>query len=202
MEREVAQTAGPQVIDTSGRGKIRRLSVLLAYRFMKGDPSKAKEIERFLKFCVVGTAGAVVDFGTGAILLALLKPVSGSPLIAVIATISFVAAIINNFIWNRYWTYPDSRSKSALRQLGMFSVVSVTGWIIRTIILMFLQPFLAGVLAGFVADATEESLVAMSYFPALAVAVGIVLVWNFFINRFWTYNDVEGSFSRGADQRD
>ena len=25
----------------------------------------------------------------------------------------------------------------------------------------------------------------------LALAVGIVMLWNFFINRYWTYNDVE-----------
>ncbi len=26
---------------------------------------------------------------------------------------------------------------------------------------------------------------------AVAFAVGIVMFWNFFINRYWTYNDVE-----------
>jgi putative flippase GtrA len=25
----------------------------------------------------------------------------------------------------------------------------------------------------------------------LAVAVGIVMLWNFFVNRYWTYNDIE-----------
>jgi putative flippase GtrA len=24
----------------------------------------------------------------------------------------------------------------------------------------------------------------------LALAVGIVMLWNFFVNRYWTYNDV------------
>ena len=27
----------------------------------------------------------------------------------------------------------------------------------------------------------------------LAVAVGIVLLWNFFGNRYWTYNDVDNA---------
>ena len=26
---------------------------------------------------------------------------------------------------------------------------------------------------------------------ALAGAIGIVMIWNFFINRIWTYNDVK-----------
>jgi putative flippase GtrA len=25
----------------------------------------------------------------------------------------------------------------------------------------------------------------------LAVAVGVVMLWNFFVNRYWTYNDVD-----------
>ena len=25
----------------------------------------------------------------------------------------------------------------------------------------------------------------------LALAVGIVMLWNFFVNRYWTYNDVD-----------
>ena len=26
----------------------------------------------------------------------------------------------------------------------------------------------------------------------LASAVGIVMLWNFFVNRYWTYNDIDG----------
>jgi putative flippase GtrA len=25
----------------------------------------------------------------------------------------------------------------------------------------------------------------------LAIAIGIVMLWNYFVNRYWTYNDVE-----------
>ena len=25
----------------------------------------------------------------------------------------------------------------------------------------------------------------------LAIAVGIVMLWNFFVNRYWTYNDID-----------
>jgi putative flippase GtrA len=25
---------------------------------------------------------------------------------------------------------------------------------------------------------------------ALAVAIGIVMLWNYFANRYWTYNDI------------
>ena len=61
------------------------------------------ERTRFLKFCVVGVIGFVVDFG----IMNLILHFTGNARLA--STVSFIAAVISNFIWNRYWTYPDSR---------------------------------------------------------------------------------------------
>ena len=96
-----------------------------------------KELTRFLKFAVVGTIGAIVDFG----ILYLLHAVLGWNL-ALSNTISFTCAVISNFIWNRYWTYPDSRSKPISSQLVQFFVVNIVGWAINTGILLALnEPF-------------------------------------------------------------
>lgn len=73
-----------------------------------------QERGRFLRFAVVGIIGAVVDFGTFNLLVNL------AHIPAVWASIaSFTAAVVSNFIWNRFWTYPDSRSKSISRQVGI-----------------------------------------------------------------------------------
>jgi len=74
------------------------------------------EFKRFAKFLVVGTTGFIVDFGVFNLLL---KTLNFPPVLA--QAISFTLAAINNFLWNRYWTYPDSRSKPILGQFGMFS---------------------------------------------------------------------------------
>jgi len=105
---------------------------------------------------------------------------------------SFVAAIISNFTWNRYWTYPDSRSKPLGAQLIQFSFVSILGLLIRTPIIALLEPFFYRIFSnfevfpiGFIsAEFTANNL-------ALAIAVIVVMFWNFFINRYWTYSDVE-----------
>ncbi|MCA9934305.1 MAG: GtrA family protein [Ardenticatenaceae bacterium] len=139
-----------------------------------------KEAERFLKFMVVGTIGFVVDFGT----LTLLKETT--PLATVVAnTISFTLAVISNFTFNRYWTYPDSRSKPLMSQLGQFAVVSTIGLVINNLILVSLE----GVFDSWLAD--WDVLPIRGYIPAKMVATVVVLFWNFFINRYWTYNDVE-----------
>jgi putative flippase GtrA len=145
-----------------------------------------RERTRFFRFLVVGLIGAVVDFGVEN----LLHRLFGVPYVWA-GTISFICAIFSNFFWNRYWTYPDSRSKPILRQLLQFFIVNVSGLIIRVPILKFLEPIITNIFLAlperFVilpADVMGENL-------TLAIAVGIVLFWNFFVNRYWTYSDVK-----------
>lgn len=170
---------------------------------------KPKEAERFLKFAVVGAIGFVVDFGIFNLLIGpfhnLLKV--GEPLnsylvslgltpqqAAMLAptfagTISFIAAIISNFLWNRYWTYPDSRSKSTRRQFVMFLLVSLAGIVIRVPIITLMHGPLTSLFA--LIPALEPYAMRLGGNAALAIAVVVVMFWNFFANRYWTYNDVE-----------
>lgn len=156
-----------------------------------------KEFKRFTKFLVVGVTGFIVDFG---IFNLLLRALNFQPVLA--QAISFTLAAVNNFTWNRYWTYPDSRSKPLLRQFGMFFVLSVIGLLIRTpIFALFSGPMVAlvesmqyGVFAGlidFISGTLHISIEQMGLNLALAIAVLVVLFWNFFSNRFITYSDVK-----------
>jgi len=151
--------------------------------------TRRKEIVRFLKFSVVGVIGAVVDFGT----LYLLHAVLDLPIIPA-NTCSFTAAVLSNFTWNRYWTYPDSRSKPIRKQLLQFFVVNIAGWGINTGILLLLRypcMALATGLSGHIPLLADPELAyKVGYNLAKAIATGVVLFWNFFVNRFWTYSDV------------
>ena len=170
---------------------------------------KPKEAERFFKFLIVGAIGFMVDF---AVFNLLIGPFGGwveeghwvygwmtgfgmspdfvihlAPTLA--STVSFTLAVISNFVWNRYWTYPDSRSKSRRKQFFMFVIVSIVGIFIRIPIITFLNPLFKSALKTMPLFAPYANRLAANM--ALAVAVLVVLFWNFFINRFWTYNDVE-----------
>src|SRR5690349_11966832 len=101
---------------------------------------------------VVGVIGFIVDFGTVTILQATILPPTnraGERLIVnvVLATsIAFIAALLSNFTWNRIWTYPDSRSRSARQQLFMFAFISLVGWFGRTIWITTAYHFLGNLL--------------------------------------------------------
>lgn len=155
-----------------------------------------RERTRFFRFLVVGAIGAVVDFGVMNLLTQLLHF-----RLVLAGTISFIAAVLSNFTWNRYWTYPDSRSKPLAQQLGQFTLVSVTGLLIRVPILAVLEPPMHHLFERVLTvlpwllslTGTGNTTQAINFYAknfTLAIAVIIVLFWNFFANRFWTYSDV------------
>ncbi|MBE9525021.1 MAG: GtrA family protein [Chloroflexi bacterium] len=146
------------------------------------------ERTRFLRFALVGTIGALVDFATFNLLIKFF------PIDPVLANVvSFSVAVISNFTWNRYWTYPDSRSKPLSRQLVEFAVVNILGVGIRTPIFAFLSAFLINIFSetAFLSSMPILTPELLGNNLALAVAIVFVMFWNFFINRYWTYNDVK-----------
>jgi putative flippase GtrA len=132
--------------------------------------------------------GAVVDFGSFNILNGVLGIL---PVYA--QSLSFTAAVISNFTWNRYWTYPDSRSKALSRQVTQFIAVSIIGLLIRTPIFILMERPMVSLFRAIALNyriLPIDRAQLLGHNAALAVAVGVVMMWNFFINRYWTYNDV------------
>lgn len=147
--------------------------------------SNPQERMRFLRFAIVGMIGAVVDFGT----MNLLTVVLFMQFIPA-SIISFAAAVVSNFLWNRFWTYPDSRSKSVSRQIVQFIIISMIGLAIRWPLLTWLETVLIGNLDKILPKNFLFSPRFIGHNIALAIAVLVVMLWNFFANRYWTYNDV------------
>jgi putative flippase GtrA len=138
-----------------------------------------------MKFAAVGALGSIIDFGV----MNLLTQVFSMKLVFA-GTLSFICAVINNFLGNRFWTYPESRSRHILQQLGMFFVVNAAGIAIRVPILHFVEPpmeILVRNLRLFTTFRPET----LAKNATLGIAIGIVMLWNYFVNRYWTYNDVE-----------
>ncbi|MBN1146415.1 MAG: GtrA family protein [Anaerolineales bacterium] len=148
--------------------------------------TNSRERTRFLRFAVVGAIGAVIDFGVMNLLVA-----AFSTSLVFAGAVSFIAAVLSNFIWNRYWTYPDSRSKPLLRQLFEFAIVSLIGLLIRVPTLAILEPVSLALVSNLPFKIAYMDASFISKNLTLAIAVIIVMFWNFFVNRYWTYGDVE-----------
>jgi putative flippase GtrA len=116
-----------------------------------------------LKFAVVGGSGYVVN-------LAVFALASGAGVHHIpAAVIAFCVAVINNFWWNRHWTFGAGDGHAGF-QAARFFTVSLIG-----------LGFNLALLELFV------SAVGLPAVPAQALAVGLTTPVNFIGNKLWTF---------------
>ena len=133
------------------------------------------ELGRFVRFLVVGASGTLLDFA----ILTLIKHFLGWPTLPA-NVISYSCGIISNFVLTQWWVYRDAGNKQTFVQLAQFALVSLIGLILNNVLVLALE-----VPAGNLLHSPANG-----YLPAKLAATLIVLLWNFFANRFWTFNRV------------
>jgi putative flippase GtrA len=133
--------------------------------------SSNKELLRFTRFLTVGALGTILDFS----LLTLLK-LAGLPTLLA-NSISFTAGLLNNFTLNRLWTFGDVFQTNWRRQLAQYAAVSLAGLALNDLIVISLEHAM-----GLWLDQP-----AWGYLPAKVIATGMVVFWNYFANRMWTF---------------
>jgi putative flippase GtrA len=116
------------------------------------------------KFGVVGLSGYVVNLVVYALLL---KQAGVHYLLA--ATVSFLVAATNNYIWNRLWTFRRQRGHVAYQGLR-FLIVAVLAYGANLL-----------VLTGLVELAGVDKIVAQ------AIAIVLVTPLNFIGNKLWSF---------------
>ncbi|MDP3970719.1 MAG: GtrA family protein [bacterium] len=124
-------------------------------------------ISQFVKFCITGTINAGIDF---LVYLGLTRYFDFWENRLVMATgVAFVIANINSYIMNKYWTFRDPNGRHKI-QYPKFFAVSLVGLAINLAVFYYLVHVLM------IDDILSKVIVA-----------AIVLVWNFFANKFWTF---------------
>lgn len=154
---------------------------MLITRLLTFAQSNPKEITRFLKFATVGAIGMVVDLGILNLLYKIALPVliPGLPSaqrLLVANSISFSSAVVSNFTWNRLWTFPESRQRPLLGQFAQFALVNLAGLGINNLVLLGVFSLIRHLIPD-----------PYNYNLAKMFAIGVVLFWNFGVNRLWTY---------------
>lgn len=134
-----------------------------------------KELTRFVKFAFVGVIGMVVDLT----ILTISREILGLPLPLAVA-LGFTVAVVSNFTWNRFWTFPESRQRPITTQLVQFALVNLVGLGINEVIVLGLYPVFL-----------RLSHDPIAYLAAKVIAIGVVLFWNYGANRMWTYKGIK-----------
>jgi putative flippase GtrA len=119
---------------------------------------------QLIKFCGVGASGYVVNLCVFALCV---EVVGLHHLVG--ATIAFVVAVMNNFWWNRHWTFRAGQGHAGF-QAARFFTVSVAAFL-----------FAASVLELLVSVAELPEL------PSQAIAVVAATPLNFLGNKMWSF---------------
>jgi dolichol-phosphate mannosyltransferase len=116
------------------------------------------------KFCAVGGSGYVVNLCVFAACVELLDM---HHLLA--ATAAFVVAVLNNFWWNRHWTFRARGGRAGFQAMRFFAVSGAA------------FVFAAAVLELLV------SVAGVSELPAQAIAIVSATPLNFIGNKMWSF---------------
>jgi putative flippase GtrA len=153
-------------------------------------------VRQFLKFATVGATNTAIDWGLAFFLtyytplprllgagFVNLTGIGIRPEAAAVwftKIISSGTATINSFIWNRRWTFRIRNKQARARQFAKFVTVNIIGMLLNsTITTLLVRPFLP-----------EPP--RLAFMACQATATAIVLFWNFFANKYWTFRSASG----------
>lgn len=120
-------------------------------------------LRQFLMFAVVGAVGTVAHY---AVLIALVQTRAATVPIA--TTCGFAIGALINYVLNYRFTFGSGKRHS--EALPKFLLVAVSGAVLNYAVMWLL---------------TREA--AVHYLAAQLAATALVLVWNYLLNRGWTF---------------
>jgi len=119
---------------------------------------------KFIKFCLVGFSGVMVDFGftfLGKEILKIQKYISNA--------LGFSIAASTNYMLNRIWTF-NSHNPNITLEFTRFFIIALIGLGINLLIVWSMSGKLK-----------------VNFYLSKLVATIIVTAWNFLINAYYTF---------------
>ncbi len=131
-------------------------------------------VYQFAKFILVGSLNFLIDMGILNFLI-FYTGISAGLTQSAFKGFSFVVAVLNSFVWNKFWTFRRSTTHTVRKEFFHFLVISTIGFLINLGVDYFfvnmMHPFL-----GMPAKSWAQ-------FSAVIAAI-IALVWNFIGYKF------------------
>lgn len=140
-------------------------------------PQKYLGLYQFFKFALVGVINTSVDFGVLNLLIFATGHSSGI-YYSIFKGLSFTAAVINSYFWNRFWTFKDRKEKDPAAQFGKFILISVVGFGINVGV--------ASLIVNVLGPQFGISPKIWANVGAL-LAIAVSWVWNFSGYKFWAF---------------
>ncbi|MBN9388618.1 MAG: GtrA family protein [Chloroflexi bacterium] len=140
---------------------------------LKAGVEWRREVTRFFRFGIVGLSATLLDFS----ILTGLKFFFGWPTLPA-NLISYSCGMLDSYILNRHWVYPETKGQRSHVQLFRFIFINLVGLVLNMVLLLGFEVIFNALMKN----------ASYSYIPAKIAATGLVFLWNFFANRFWAFN--------------
>jgi putative flippase GtrA len=129
------------------------------------------------KFGLIGVTNSVVDIGIYNSFIFYSNVSSGS-MIIVFKCISVLGAIVNSYIWNKYWSFEKKNADNLKQEFTQFLIISSIGLLLNVGITAFVVNVI-GTPTGF----SEKAWANVGGLTASA----LVLTWNFVGYKFFVF---------------
>jgi putative flippase GtrA len=140
------------------------MTSLRFHRRVRHGLSKPHNWLQLGKFLAVGLSGYVINL---AVFTFSLKALGAHHLVA--ATLAFCVAVLNNFWWNRHWTFRAGQGHAGF-QAARFFTVSAIAFVVQATILVLLV-----------------DVGAVAKIPAQAISLAAAMPVNFVGNKLWSF---------------
>lgn len=120
-------------------------------------------LNQFIRFAGVGAIGTLAHYS---VLIFLVQIMAANAIFA--STAGFVVGAITNYHLNYHFTFASN--KRHVEAMSKFLTVAIIGMLLNGLVMLFCI------------DVFD-----MMYLIAQFIATAIVLLWNFFVNRLWTF---------------
>ena len=147
--------------------------------FLSKLSPKLRFFFQLAKFGIIGVTNFIVDLGIFSLLI-WMTHISEGTTILLFKVASVSVAIINSYIWNKFWSFEEKRTDENVvrKQFFQFIAVSVVGLILNAGITYSLITFLGDFTT--IASATWATI-------SSAIASVAVLSWNFIGYKFFVF---------------
>ncbi len=136
-------------------------------------------LSQFGKFCYVGFSNLTIDFGILNLLIYYTGIDSGI-YYSVFKAVSFLFAVINSYLWNKFWTFNNGYDRQILKQFIKFLSVLGIGMIINVAIASYI-----------VNEVNPPVAISTKLWANVGAIVSLIftLSWNFLGMKFLVFKD-------------
>ncbi|MEK7640622.1 MAG: GtrA family protein [Patescibacteria group bacterium] len=132
---------------------------------------------QFAKYGAAGALSAFIDLGL-LNLFSLIFQIFSGPAILIFNSVSFLVAVTNSYLWNKFWAFKKEGDTANLREYSRFIGITLVGLVINTAIVFIMTTFIGA------PEGTSEPLWEnVAKFSAIIPNV----IWNFFGYKFFIF---------------